>query len=281
MALREAKSTDHTHAHYTSAMGERLQARQRMESQLERALENGEFLLHYQPKVHVDGRQLAGFEALIRWRNPELGLVSPARFVPLLEETGLIAEVGLWVLREAQATRAAWIAAGYLVPRIAINVSTLQLGRADFAQRFRDVLGSATEGGGLDIEVTESLIIEDSDSHIGQLREIRKLGMRIAIDDFGTGYSSLGYLARLPIHTLKIDRSFITTMLHDPGSMTLVSTIISLAHALKLSVVAEGVEKEEQAKILRLLRCDEMQGYLISQPVCAEEVPALLRRLPV
>jgi diguanylate cyclase (GGDEF)-like protein len=278
LALRETRQTGMRHAFYTQELHQRLLERQRMESQLRRALENGEFVLHYQPKVQVDGRALAGFEALIRWQNPELGLVLPARFIPLLEETGLIAEVGLWVLQEASSTRASWVAAGYKVPRVAINVSTLQLGRGDFAQRFRQVLGDTRDGAGLDIEVTESLIIDDADNHIEQLREIRRLGMRIAVDDFGTGYSSLGYLSKLPVQTLKIDRSFINTMLHDPGSMTLVSTIISLAHALKLSVVAEGVELEEQAKILRLLRCDEMQGYLISRPVPAGEVPAMLMR---
>ena len=146
------------------------------------------------------------------------------------------------------------------------------------AQRFAVVLGATEDGGGIDIEVTESLIINDAERHIERLNEIRQLGMDIAVDDFGTGYSSLCYLAKLPVQTLKIDRSFITTMLQDSGSMTLVSTIISLAHALRLSVVAEGVEDEAQAKILRLLRCDEMQGYLISRPLPATEIPALLAR---
>ena len=276
IALREAKVSGQRHAFYTSELSQRLYERQRMEGQLRHALENDEFVLHYQPKVQVDGRALAGFEALIRWQNPELGLVPPVRFIPLLEEMGLIADVGEWVLFEAHRQRKAWLAAGLQVPRVAINVSTLQLGRADFAQRVAQVLGTSDDGGGIDIEVTESLIINDAERHIEQLHEIRKLGVDIAVDDFGTGYSSLGYLARLPVQTLKIDRSFVSTMLQDSGSMTLVSTIISLAHALRLSVVAEGVEDEAQAKILRLLRCDEMQGYLISRPLPAADIPALL-----
>ncbi len=278
IALREAKVSGQHQAFYTSELSHRLYERQRMEGQLRHALENNEFVLHYQPKVLVDGRTLSGFEALIRWQNPELGLVPPVRFIPLLEEMGLIADVGAWVLFEAHRQRKAWLAAGFKVPRVAINVSTLQLGRADFAQRFAEVLGATDDGGGIDIEVTESLIINDAERHIERLNEIRQLGVDIAVDDFGTGYSSLGYLAKLPVQTLKIDRSFITTMLQDSGSMTLVSTIISLAHALRLSVVAEGVEDEAQAKILRLLRCDEMQGYLISRPLPAPEIPALLAR---
>jgi len=276
--LREAKVSGQRHAFYTSELSHRLYERQRMEGQLRHALENKEFVLYYQPKVHVDGRALAGFEALIRWQSPELGLVPPVRFIPLLEEMGLIADVGDWVLFEAHRQRTAWLAAGLAVPRVAINVSTLQLGRADFAQRVAQVLGSTDDGGGIDIEVTESLIINDAERHIEQLNEIRKLGVDIAVDDFGTGYSSLGYLAKLPVQTLKIDRSFVSTMLQDSGSMTLVSTIISLAHALRLSVVAEGVEDEAQAKILRLLRCDEMQGYLISRPLPAADVTSWLVR---
>jgi diguanylate cyclase len=163
-------------------------------------------------------------------------------------------------------------------PRVAVNVSTIQLQRADFVRTVSNILRVAGADPGVDVEVTESLIMNDPAGNIEKLRAIRDLGVGIAIDDFGTGYSSLAYLTRLPAETLKIDRSFVTAMLDDPGAMTLVSTIISLAHSLKLTVVAEGVESEEQAKFLRLLRCDQMQGYLISKPMSFNDTTAYLKR---
>jgi EAL domain-containing protein (putative c-di-GMP-specific phosphodiesterase class I) len=235
-------------------------------------------VLHYQPKVDVASRRIEGVEALIRWQNPELGLVPPMKFIPLLEETGMIIEVGTWALRQASLDRELWRERRLNAPRIAVNVSTVQLQRSDFVRTVANVLKLSGNEPGLDIEVTESLIMNDPDGNIAKLRAICELGVRIAIDDFGTGYSSLAYLTRLPAQTLKIDRSFITAMLDDPGAMTLVSTIISLAHSLKLTVVAEGVESEEQAKFLRLLRCDQMQGYLISRPLSFEDMTAYLAR---
>jgi EAL domain-containing protein (putative c-di-GMP-specific phosphodiesterase class I) len=194
----------------------------------------------------------------------------------LMEETGMIIDVGMWALRQASQDRSRWLEGRRNAPRIAVNVSTVQLQRSDFVRSVAHVLTLAGTEAGLDIEVTESLIMNDPDGNIAKLRAIRDLGVGIAIDDFGTGYSSLGYLTRLPVQTLKIDRSFVTAMLDDPGAMTLVSTIISLAHSLKLTVVAEGVESEEQAKFLRLLRCDQMQGYLISKPLSFEDMTAYL-----
>jgi EAL domain-containing protein (putative c-di-GMP-specific phosphodiesterase class I) len=228
--------------------------------------------------VDVEARRLEGVEALIRWQHPELGLVAPMKFIPLLEETGMIIEVGTWALRQASLDRALWRERRLNAPRIAVNVSTVQLQRSDFVRTVANVLKLSGNDAGLDIEVTESLIMNDPDGNIAKLRAVRDLGVRIAIDDFGTGYSSLAYLTRLPAQLLKIDRSFIISMLDDPGAMTLVSTIISLAHSLKLQVVAEGVESEEQAKFLRLLRCDQMQGYLISKPLSCEDMTAYLAR---
>jgi EAL domain-containing protein (putative c-di-GMP-specific phosphodiesterase class I) len=195
-----------------------------------------------------------------------------------MEETGLIADVGTWVLQQACQDRSRWLERGFNAPRVAINVSTLQLRRGDFVRTVKNILRVAGSEAGIDIEVTESLIMQDVEDNIAKLVAIRDLGVRIAIDDFGTGYSSLGYLAKLPVETLKIDRSFIISMLDDPSAMTLVSTIISLAHALRLEVVAEGVESEEQAKILRLVRCDQMQGYLISKPMSFDDMSAYLAR---
>jgi EAL domain-containing protein (putative c-di-GMP-specific phosphodiesterase class I) len=228
--------------------------------------------------VELEKRRLRGVEALIRWQNPELGLVPPVEFIPLMEETGMIAEVGAWALRQACLERSRWLKMGLNTPRVAVNVSTIQLRRKDFVGTVGQILELAGPDPGIDIEVTETLIMDDVESNIRKLEAIRDLGIRIAIDDFGTGYSSLGYLAKLPLEMLKIDRSFIASMLEDPSIMTLVSTVITLAHSLKLTVIAEGVELEEQAKILRLLRCDQMQGYLISKPLAFDAMTAYLGR---
>jgi diguanylate cyclase len=277
-ALKRAKTTGDRHLFYTRHLAERGTQKLALESKLRRALENGEFVLHYQPKVDLEARRVKGVEALIRWQDPETGLVPPGQFIPLMEETGLIADVGTWVLQQACQDRSRWLERGFNAPRVAVNVSTLQLRRSDFVRTVKNILRMAGSEAGIDIEVTESLIMEDVDDNIAKLVALRDLGVRIAIDDFGTGYSSLGYLAKLPAAILKIDRSFIISMLDDPSVMTLVSTIISLAHSLRLEVVAEGVESEEQAKILRLVRCDQMQGYLISKPMSFDDMTAYLAR---
>jgi diguanylate cyclase (GGDEF)-like protein/PAS domain S-box-containing protein len=277
-ALKRAKATGDRHVFYTRHLTERGAEKLTLESKLRRALENEEFVLHYQPKVDLETRRIKGVEALIRWNDPVTGLVPPAQFIPLMEETGLIADVGTWVLQQACQDHSRWLERGFNAPRVAINVSTLQLRRSDFVCTVKNILSVAGSEAGIDIEVTESLIMQDVEDNIAKLVAIRDLGVRIAIDDFGTGYSSLGYLAKLPVESLKIDRSFIISMLDDPSAMTLVSTIISLAHALRLEVVAEGVESEEQAKILRLVRCDQMQGYLISKPMSFDDMSARLAR---
>jgi diguanylate cyclase (GGDEF)-like protein/PAS domain S-box-containing protein len=277
-ALKNAKSTGEQLLFYAPHLSDRAAATLALENQLKRALELEQFVLYYQPKVDVETRRLEGVEALIRWQSPELGLVPPLKFIPLMEETGMIIDVGTWALRQASRDRSVWLERGLSAPRIAVNVSTVQLQRSDFVRTVADVLKLAGTEPGLDIEVTESVIMNDAEGNIAKLRAIRALGVGVAIDDFGTGYSSLGYLTKLPAGTLKIDRSFVTAMLDDPGAMTLVSTIISLAHSLKLTVVAEGVESPEQAKFLRLLRCDHMQGYLISKPLSFADMTAYLSR---
>ena len=276
-ALKTAKTSGKAFAAYTSRLSEELTTRVAMERNLRQALERNEFVLYYQPKVELKSRRLQGLEALIRWNNPELGLVPPARFIPLIEENGLVVEVGAWVLRQASLDRLRWLEQQLDPPRIAVNVSTLQLRHDDFVQTVSDIVGAAGPDCGLDIEVTESLLMTDVADNLNKLAAISARGVRIALDDFGTGYSSLSYLARLPVQALKIDRSFIANMLDDPSAMTLVSTIISLARALKLETIAEGVESEEQAKILRLLQCDHMQGYLISKPLPVAQMSTYLR----
>jgi EAL domain-containing protein (putative c-di-GMP-specific phosphodiesterase class I) len=215
-------------------------------------------------------------EALIRWQSPELGLVPPLKFIPLMEETGLILDVGAWALSRAVADHAHWTSQGLPAPRIAVNVSAIQLRRKEFVAVVEQALKGGAVPPGIDLEITESLLMEDVEASIQKLKEIRKIGLTIGIDDFGTGYSSLAYLAKLPLATLKIDRAFIIHLLDDPDSATLVQMMISLAHTLNLKVVAEGVETEEQARLLRLLKCDQMQGYLFSKPVPLDAVTALL-----
>ena len=275
-AVRKAKAGDERALFYNHLMTEAVAEKLALENQLRQALENDEFVLHYQPKVDLDTRRVLGLEALIRWNSPRLGLVPPARFIPLMEETGLILEVGRWALRQAAADRRRWVDAGQAAPRIAVNVSAVQVRRPDFVATVQAALARGARDPGIDIELTESLVMEDVESTIAKLQALRALGVEIAIDDFGTGYSSLAYLTRLPVQTLKIDRSFVATMLDHRDGMTLVSSMVSLAHALRLKIVAEGVETEEQARTLHLLRCDQMQGYLFSRPLPFEALTALL-----
>jgi diguanylate cyclase len=247
-------------------------------NRLRRALENEEFILHYQPKVGGASRRVTGVEALLRWNDPETGsIVMPSRIIPLLEETGLILQVGAWAVRRALADAAGWRAAGVVPPRIAVNVSTVQLQQQGFVGEIADALqGCPEEAKGLDLEITESMMMNDLEMNIERLATMREMGLNISIDDFGTGYSSLGYLARLPVNSLKIDQSFVMTMTTRPESMNIVSTIISLAHSLDLKVIAEGVETEEQAKFLALLKCDELQGFLISRPIPPDDLHRFL-----
>ena len=281
-ALKRAKRSADAVLFYTPEMNTRVAEALNLESRLRTALEMDQFVLHYQPKVNLATGKLTGIEALIRWNDPQSGLVWPVHFIPMLEETGLIYEVGRWALHKALDDNRRWRAAGLMPVRIAVNVSPLQLRHRGFIDEVRQAIGGdAQVAAGLELEITESLIMENVNHSIASLHEIRAMGVTIAIDDFGTGFSSLSYLAKLPVDTLKIDRSFVVEMTGGPQGLALVSTIITLAHALKLKVVAEGVDAEEQQRLLRLLGCDEMQGFLFSQPLPNEEletnhlVPAL------
>jgi diguanylate cyclase (GGDEF)-like protein/PAS domain S-box-containing protein len=277
-ALKKAKRSGERYLFYQQQMSERVVDHLRLETRLRRALEREEFLLYYQPKIELQNRRIVGMEALIRWRTQEGQLVPPGDFIPLMEETGMILEVGAWAMRKAALDHQQLVRDGIAAPRVAVNVSAIQLRKRDFVDTVKAAAAQGVSPSAIDLEITESLVMEDIAANIQKLNAIREFGVEIAIDDFGTGYSSLAYLAKLPVRTLKIDRSFIITMLDDPNTMTLVSTIISLAHSLKLNVVAEGVDSEEQAKVLRLLRCDQMQGYLFSKPVALHEMKALLAR---
>ena len=282
-ALKAAKAGGERYLFYTRTMTATVAARVSLENQLRQALDNHEFVLHYQPKVSLASGRMTSAEALIRWNNPRSGLVPPDHFIPMLEETGLIHEVGRWVLHQAIADYLRWRSAGLPAVRIAVNVSPLQLRHRDFVAEIGQAIAIDPQAAaGLELEITESLIMEDVRRNIASLQAIRDLGVSIAIDDFGTGFSSLSYLARLPVDALKIDRSFVIDMTAGPQGLALVSTIINLAQSLKLKVVAEGVETEEQQHTLRLLDCDEMQGYLFSKPVPADifEARFLVRLAP-
>ena len=276
-ALKKAKSSGERYLFYQPAMNATVAHTLILESKLRRALDREQFVMHYQPKIDLVSGRLSGLEALMRWNNPENGLVLPGSLIPILEESGMINEVGRWALRRAMADYGKWFEGGLQPPRIAVNVSAIQLARKDFVSEVRSVLNEAGVGGdGLDLEITESMLMEDINSSIAKLRAIRDMGVNITIDDFGTGHSSLVYLAKLPINALKIDRSFVSGMIGDPQNMTIVATIISLAHALNIKVVAEGVESQEQVESLKLLKCDELQGYIFSTPLPPEQLTKLL-----
>jgi EAL domain-containing protein (putative c-di-GMP-specific phosphodiesterase class I) len=241
------------------------------------ALEREEFELHYQPKVNVISARIEGVEALIRWRDPQSGLVAPAAFLPALESSGLILEVGGWVIRRAALDCQQWLRSGLAPVRVAVNISPAQLRRSDFVATVCGALaGWATPAAGLDIEITEGMLHEELAAEVTKLQSLREAGVRIAIDDFGTGYSSLSRLEKLPIDTLKIDRSFIAQMLNSNGGRILVKTIINLSRAFRLTTVAEGVESQNQLEFLRRAHCDQSQGYLHSRPVPANELVKLL-----
>lgn len=275
-ALRSTKEGGAPYTFYAPRMNARVAEKLSLETKLRRAIENEEFLLHYQPKVDLRTGAMTGLEALVRWREPSGNLIPPGQFVPVLEETGLIMEAGRWILQRAALQHAAWVERGLNPPRIAVNVSAHQLAQNDFVATVDSVLARyPLAADGIDLEITESVFVDNLADSADKLRTIRQRGLQVAIDDFGTGYSSLGYLSRLPIDALKIDRSFIVRMFDDAQDMAIVTTIISLAHALDLKVIAEGVETKEQAHQLRLLRCDQLQGYLAARPQPAEEVEGL------
>ena len=278
-ALKRAKVSCDRHLFYAPEFNARITEKLKLETKLRQALEQGQLVLHYQPKINLKTGQISGLEALMRWRDPELGLIPPLSFIPLLEETRMILEAGRWALGKAISDYRKWQAMGLNPPKIAVNVSPIQLRQNDFVAMVASVLNAANNVDiGLEFEITESVIMQDIEANIQKLRCIRDMNIEVAIDDFGTGYSSLSYIAKLPVNVLKIDRAFIINMTTNPDDFTIVSAIISLAHSLHLQVIAEGVETHEQAALLRALECDEMQGYLFSPGVTCEKVEELLRQ---
>lgn len=276
-ALRTAKAQGQRHHHYTPEQHIAVVARLTLEHKLRSALQLHQFELHYQPKVGVRSLRIDGVEALIRWRDPDVGLVSPAAFLPLLESSGLIVDVGDWVIGQAAKDSKHWRHLGLPPVRVAVNISPVQVRCADFSRRFLQLARCHTSRDcALDIEITEGMLLEDSAIEIKKLQELRVAGVRVAIDDFGTGYSSLSRLSELPVDTLKIDRSFVSRLPDDHSGSTLVQTIVGLARAFKMDTVAEGVETVAQLNALREMGCDQLQGYLMSKPVPSDAFAALL-----
>ncbi len=262
---------------YTPAMNEESLERVRIESALRNAVERGEFVLYYQPQLDMKSGKIVGMEALIRWQHPELGMVPPGRFISIAEETGMIVAIGAWVLRTACAQNKAWQDAGFDKLCVAVNLSARQFGAADLIENLAAVLlDTGLEPKYLEIELTESLFMSDITPAVDLLHRMKALGVNLSIDDFGTGYSSLSYLSRFPIDVLKIDRSFVADITRDANDEAIVTSIIALAHNLKLAVIAEGVETAEQLDYLRRHGCDEMQGYYFSKPLPAHEFEQLL-----
>jgi len=277
-AMYRAKQEERNAARfYTEEMNRKALERLALEEDLHRALERGEFLLHYQPRVDLVSGEITGFEALVRWRHPHKGLIPPDRFIPVAEETGLILPLGAWVLREACTQAVAWARQGLDPGSMAVNLSARQFRSPDLVDKMAGILReTGLAPGGLELEITESMVASHVEQAIATLDRLKALGVRLAIDDFGTGYSSLSQLKRFPVQVLKIDKSFIAGIPSDPDDATIVTAILSMAHAMHLDVVAEGVETEAQLAFLRRHGCDEMQGYFFSKPLPAEAAQALL-----
>ena len=280
IAMYRAKEMGrNTYQFYTSAMSERTLERLEIEADLRHALERDQFALHYQPQLDLATGAIVGMEALLRWIHPVHGMIAPSRFISLAEEMGLIVPIGAWVVRTACLQTKAWQLAGLGPLRVAVNLSPRQFTQQGLAQSMAAVLHeTGLEAHCLELELTETMVMTDVENAITILRQLKQLGMQIAIDDFGTGYSSLSYLRRFPLDILKIDQSFVRDITLEEDGAAVVRTIISLAHSLRLKVIAEGVETRSQFDYLSAHGCDQVQGYLISRPLAAPEFAAMLKK---
>src|SRR5229473_2849234 len=279
MAMYHAKESGRNNFQFFKAeMNRKAVERQFLEGSLRRALEREEFLLHYQPKVNLDTGEIAGVEALVRWQQPDRGLIPPAQFVPIAEDCGLIVKIGRWVLREACRQGRAWQDAGLPPLPIAVNVSAVEFREKGFVESVRTILSqTGLAARYLKLELTERVLMDDVESTASVLQELKIMGVHLAVDDFGTGYSTLSYLRQFPIDVLKIDQSFVQQITADPDDSTIVSAIINMGKSLKHLVVAEGIETAEQRAYLQAQRCAEGQGYLFSRPLAAAQIAHLLQ----
>jgi diguanylate cyclase (GGDEF)-like protein/PAS domain S-box-containing protein len=278
-AMYQAKENGRqSYQFFKPAMNVRAVERQSVEESLRRALERKEFSLQYQPKIKLATGEIAGAEALIRWTHPTRGPVSPANFIPVAEDCGLILPIGHWVLREACKQARAWLDAGLPLGTIAVNISSMEFRADNFLESvFATLSETGLDPKSLELELTESVLMKRAESAASVLKTLRAKGVQIAVDDFGTGYSSLSYLRKFPIDALKIDQSFVRQITSAPGDTTIVTAVISMGRSLKLRVVAEGVETREELEFLQAHQCDEAQGYLFSRPVLPQQFARLLK----
>jgi diguanylate cyclase (GGDEF)-like protein len=279
MAMYRSKSLGRgTYSFFSDDLNSAVSARLSLEGSLRHAMERKEFLLHYQPKADLQTGAITGVEALLRWHRPGLGLVPPDRFIAVLEDTGMILPVGAWVIRTACAQLAEWDRMGLPQMRMAVNLSARQFRHLYLASMVEDSLReNYIEPGRLEIELTESLLMEDNETTRGMLESFSRIGVKLAIDDFGTGHSSLSYIKRFNIDTLKIDRSFVQSLPDDSEDVAIATAVIALGRSMGMNVVAEGVETQAQAETLRRLGCDEMQGYLLGRPMPAADLASWLQ----
>jgi diguanylate cyclase (GGDEF)-like protein/PAS domain S-box-containing protein len=277
-AMYQAKENGRmSYQFFKSGMNVRAVERQSIEESLRHALEHQEFALHYQPKINLKTGDITGAEALIRWSHPIRGMVSPAQFIPVAEDCGLILPIGIWVLREACKQAKAWMDEGLPLKTIAVNISGMQFRNDNFLHDIFSILSeTGLDPSSLELELTESVLIKRADTAVSVLQTLRSRGVQIAIDDFGTGYSSLSYLTKFPIDALKIDQSFVRQISNIPGDATIVNAIISMGQSLNLRVVAEGVETQNELSFLQAHNCEEAQGYFFSRPVPAQKFAKLL-----
>jgi diguanylate cyclase (GGDEF)-like protein len=279
IALGHAKDNGRNiYQFFTEQMNLDIQEQMELQGQLHSALKNQELMLYYQAQVSMADHSITGFEALLRWQHPQKGMIPPAKFIPLAERSGLIIPIGEWVLNEACRQAKVWLDNGYPLV-IAVNLSSIQFKRGNLLETIADALkNTGLPAHMLELELTESILLENVDSVMNNIQNLKNIGVKLSIDDFGTGYSSLSYLKRLAIDKLKIDQSFITDLATNSDDKVIVDTIIQLGHSLQLTVIAEGVENTEQLALLKKYGCNEAQGYYFSRPVPATEAEALLSK---
>ncbi len=262
---------------FVTKMNDEIQRRKSIEDDMRVGLERGEFVLHYQPKLHIESNQITGMESLIRWEHPEQGFLSPAEFIPVAERSKLIVPIGDWVLREACAQNKAWTDAGLGPVKVAVNLSAVQLRETDLTATIRQTLDeTGLDPHQLELEITESLAMRNAEATIDILEDLTKIGVSIAIDDFGTGYSSLSYLKSFPVQRIKIDKAFIDDIGTEDNTGVIARAVTTLGHSFNMEITAEGVETEEQLAVLRSLGCDEIQGFYFSRPLPGDEFAAFL-----
>jgi len=281
IAMYQAKDSGKDNFHcFSQVLARNYQRRIQTEIDLKNAIDKNEFELYYQPQVNALSGVVSGVEALVRWHHPQRGLVPPAEFIPIAEESGLIKSIGEWVLGQACYQGSTWHQQGFTELTVAVNIASPQFATANFVDSVRQAIHRSNFNPEyLELEVTESFVMKDIDNAVEKLRELRRLGIEISIDDFGTGYSSLRYLEKLPVDKLKIDRSFVVALGEDQSGSSIASTIILMAKSLNLETIAEGIENQRQLDLMRQMGANQIQGYFYSKPVTAAEIPEVIQRI--